>query len=279
MANNIDMITLLLSICCFDKNCKGLNLTEKTDTTMEKLVEKLVEILNIGNIPFYCFPDRLSVNDFVIRRFRCLYPENKKMCPEEIDKRTPEEIEEYKQTVIKIMEKENAMSVEEWNIHFEEKRLEDEKREEDKIKALNYVSEDSEEKQYSILILAADDTTFIEKRWETILCRINEFVNIFKHNIEDYKIYYIGTNLGESLPFRLKGEILHNIPKLDTFDIILNEFCVYWAFTQDVQGLIRDHLKDNGVFVSPDYFRFDFNKDIFQQIGKVDDHMIVLTKR
>ena len=144
-----------------------------------------------------------------------------------------------------------------------------------KINALSIVSTDSEDKKYSILVLCANNSSFVNQKWSKILRAVDKTTKIIDHNLEEYKVYYVGKDLTEVLPFRIEGEISNILHELGKFDIIINEHCSYQVFTNKTQRLIVEHMKDTGLFVTPDYTRFNFNEECFTQNGGDFDYLVL----
>lgn len=105
------------------------------------------------------------------------------------------------------------------------------------------------EKERSILVLCATDESFLNQKWKEVLTGCGVAFN------RENKVYYVGDQLTEVLPFRIKGSIETIMNGLDlTFDIILVEFCPYFAFeATGTDELIMKRLKKNGLFITPDY--------------------------
>ena len=76
-----------------------------------------------------------------------------------------------------------------------------------KQRALNIISNDSEDKLYSILILCANNSSFIKQQWKLLLEELDTKFIIFEHLIDEYKVYYLGTELSQVYPFRITGTI------------------------------------------------------------------------
>ena len=194
-----------------------------------------------------------------------------------VDKRTEEE----KIRSRMLGERNKSMTIEERD-QLMSRRLEASERrkilkERDRIKALEYVSHDSEDKQYSILVLCADDTSFLKQKYVELLTKVNRTGKFLKHPLSEYKVYYIGESLAEVLPFRLSGDIADNIPKLGSFDIILSEHCSFNAFTGLAQNLIKEHLNSDGYFITPNYTHFNFDETCYN-IETSDRSYIVYKK-
>lgn len=194
-----------------------------------------------------------------------------------IDKRTEEEKERAKERFMANKIKKLAMTDEE----KEQERIkmhEDEqirliKIEEHKNRALEYESNDSEDKLYSILVLCADDPSFLNSKFKKIL----RVMGNLKQPIEEYKIYYIGLKLTEVLPFRLNGGI-DRISELGMFDIIINEHCPNFVFKSGMQSEIFNHLKSGGNFITPNYRHFNFDSECYIEDVKSNRDYIVYNK-
>lgn len=128
-----------------------------------------------------------------------------------------------------------------------------------------------------ILILCADDNSFLEEKFKRILNSVQTRYNFLNYNLEDYDIYYIGVKLTECLPFRINGTI-EKIDILDKFDVILSEHCPFFAFNLDVQTMIISHLKSNSYFITPNYNLFNFNEVCYLNAYSDSDYKVYKLK-
>lgn len=128
-----------------------------------------------------------------------------------------------------------------------------------------------------ILILCADDNSFLEEKFKRILNNVQTRYKFLNYNLEDYDIYYIGVKLTECLPFRING-MIEEIEKLDRFDVILSEHCPFFAFNLDVQAMIISHLKDYSYFITPNYNIFNFNEVCYLKEYSDSDYKVYKLK-
>ena len=119
------------------------------------------------------------------------------------------------------------------------------------------IKNEDEEKNFSILILCADNKAYIKKSWLSILRKL--FPTILEKNCN---IYYLGTNLREHKPFRINGTIDRNMDSFDQFDLIFSERCPLSTFSEKTQEIIYNHLNFKGVFITPN-FDFQIRESFF----------------
>lgn len=116
----------------------------------------------------------------------------------------------------------------------------------------------------NILILCADDKSFVKNKWTEFLSKI-----IYTN---EYNPYFLGENLFEKLPYRINGKLddIKNLNFLNDikFDAIFLEFCPNFILNYKIQKIIYNLLTENGIIISPNYSNLKFG--LFEKLIRVE---------
>lgn len=114
-------------------------------------------------------------------------------------------------------------------------------------------NETNENANKNILILCADNRSFLNNKWISILKNIKK-INI---NFDEYQPYFIGDKIVEKLPYRISGNLKEKylFEKLEEikFNIIFIEHCPYYIISKYVENIIYNLLLNNGIVIAPSY--------------------------
>lgn len=129
----------------------------------------------------------------------------------------------------------------------------------------------------NILILCANNDSFIKKRWQRELSSLL--------NISKYQPYYLGDDLIESLPYRINGKLSTKLTlnKLDDikFDIIFSEFCPNNIFNIKLEKILYYLLNESGIIISPEYSNNIILSGMFDFGGYLGEYkkLVIYNKR
>lgn len=115
-------------------------------------------------------------------------------------------------------------------------------------------------KNNKILVMCATNETVLDNKWEKIINNVNRNINP-KINTNDFEPYYIGVELNQLLPFKVQDKVINieNHYKDMKFDIIISEYCPKNAFNKECIKSIHSLLSDDGLYIIPNYKKFDFS--------------------
>jgi hypothetical protein len=115
-------------------------------------------------------------------------------------------------------------------------------------------------KNNKVLVMCATNETVLDNEWEKIINNVNRNINP-KINTNDFEPYYIGLELNQLLPFRVQDKAINieNHYKDIKFDIIISEYCPKNVFNKECVKSIHSLLSDDGLYIIPNYKKFDFS--------------------